>query len=306
MGTPDYVAPEQIAGEEVDGRADVYSLGCVLYECLVGRPPFRRDSELAVVFAHLETEPPAPSAERVDLPAALDAVIARALAKEPEERYASCRELARAALEVAVDEASRRLVDVASRAAAGRSDLSEVEAELTGKVVDLQLAREQAQALAGPHTPTRLAAEGICPFKGPWKKVIVCRLKLPFGRNGTMLPPATGKVGHTEIPGRGEIEQRPLFELAAVLVQPELRRTLEAADQELDQELPHDLETLTRGRPGSCQLAQRRPRARRAAPARGGGVLRNARRRRRMPSTRLLSERGLRWVERACARPRQR
>jgi WD40 repeat protein len=166
MGTPDYVAPEQIAGEEVDGRADVYSLGCVLYECLVGRPPFRRDSELAVVFAHLETEPPAPSAERVDLPAALDAVIARALAKEPEERYASCRELARAALEVAVDEASRRLVDVASRAAAGRSDLSEVEAELTGKVVDLQLAREQAQALAGPHTPTRLAAEGICPFKG--------------------------------------------------------------------------------------------------------------------------------------------
>ena len=56
------VAPEQIAGEEIDGRADVYSLGCVLYECLVGQPPFRRDSELAVVFAHLETE--SPRAER--------------------------------------------------------------------------------------------------------------------------------------------------------------------------------------------------------------------------------------------------
>ena len=166
MGTIDYVAPEQIAGEEVDGRADVYSLGCVLYECLVGQPPFRRDSDLAVVFAHLETESPAPSAERPELPAALDAVIARALAKEPEQRYASCRELARAALAVAVDEASRRLVDVASRAAAGRSDLSEVEAELTGKVIDLQLAREQARALSGPHTPARVAAEGICPFKG--------------------------------------------------------------------------------------------------------------------------------------------
>ena len=62
LGTIDYVAPEQIAGEEIDGRADVYSLGCVLYECLVGQPPFRRDSDLAVVFAHLETEPPAPSA----------------------------------------------------------------------------------------------------------------------------------------------------------------------------------------------------------------------------------------------------
>ncbi len=166
LGTIDYVAPEQIAGEEIDGRADIYSLGCVLYECLVGQPPFRDDSDLAVVFAHLETESPAPSAGRPDLPAALDAVIARALAKEPEQRYPSCREFARAALAVAVDEASRRLVDVASRAAAGRSDLSEVEAELTGKVIDLQLVREQAQALSSPVTPARAAIEGVCPFKG--------------------------------------------------------------------------------------------------------------------------------------------
>jgi WD40 repeat protein/tRNA A-37 threonylcarbamoyl transferase component Bud32 len=166
MGTIDYVAPEQIAGEEIDGRADVYSLGCLLYECLVGQPPFWRESDVAVVFAHLEAEPPAPSAERPELPAALDAVITRALAKEPEQRYPSCREFARAALSVAVDEASRRLVDVASRAAAGRSDLSEVEAELTGKVINLQLVREQARALSGPATPARVAAEGICPFKG--------------------------------------------------------------------------------------------------------------------------------------------
>jgi WD40 repeat protein/tRNA A-37 threonylcarbamoyl transferase component Bud32 len=166
IGTIDYVAPEQIAGDEIDGRADVYSLGCVLYECVVGQPPFRRDSDLAVVFAHLETEPPSPSAERPDLPAALDAVLARALAKEPAERYGSCRELARAALAVAVDEASRRLVDVASRAAAGRSGLSEVEAELTGKVIDLQSAREQARALSATPTPARLAAQGMCPFKG--------------------------------------------------------------------------------------------------------------------------------------------
>ena len=166
LGTIDYVAPEQIAGEEIDGRADVYSLGCVLFECLVGQPPFRSDSDLAVVFAHLETESPAPSKQRPELPAALDGVIARALAKEPAQRYPTCRELARAALAVAVDEASRRLVDVASRAAVGRSDLSEVEAELTGKVIDLQFVREQARALSGPRTPARLAAEGICPFKG--------------------------------------------------------------------------------------------------------------------------------------------
>jgi WD40 repeat protein/tRNA A-37 threonylcarbamoyl transferase component Bud32 len=166
MGTIDYVAPEQIAGEEIDARADVYSLGCVLYECLVGQAPFRSDSELAVVFAHLESEPPAPSAQRPELPAALDAVIARALAKEPEQRYPSCREFARAALAVSVDEASRRLIDVASRAAAGRSDLSEVEAELAGKVTDLQLVREQARVLSAPATPARVSTEGICPFKG--------------------------------------------------------------------------------------------------------------------------------------------
>ena len=166
LGTIDYVAPEQIAGEEIDGRADVYSLGCVLYECLVGQPPFRRDSEIAVVFAHLEGEPLAPSAQRPELPAALDAVIARALAKEPEQRYSSCRELAQAALAVAVDEASRTLVDVAFRAAARRSDRSEVEAELAGKVMDLQSVREQSRALSGPDTPARASAEAICPFKG--------------------------------------------------------------------------------------------------------------------------------------------
>jgi WD40 repeat protein/tRNA A-37 threonylcarbamoyl transferase component Bud32 len=166
IGTIDYVAPEQIAGGGIDGRADVYSLGCVLYECLVGQPPFRRDSDTAVVFAHLETEPPAPSSQRPELPAALDGVIARALAKDPEQRYPSCREFARAALAVALDEAGRLLVDVASRAAAGRSDLSEVEAELVGKVTDLQLVREQAQVLSGPATPARVAIEGTCPFKG--------------------------------------------------------------------------------------------------------------------------------------------
>ena len=54
MGTVDYCAPEQIKGGEIDGRADVYSLGCVLFECLTGAPPFRRDSEVATIYAHLE------------------------------------------------------------------------------------------------------------------------------------------------------------------------------------------------------------------------------------------------------------
>src|SRR5262249_26800094 len=90
VGTPAYLAPEQLEGRPVDGRADVYSLGCVLYECLIGEAVFPRDSRLAVAWAHLEEEPPRASKRRVGLPEAIDPVIGRALAKEPEERFATC------------------------------------------------------------------------------------------------------------------------------------------------------------------------------------------------------------------------
>ena len=96
VGTLDYVPPEQIAGGPIDRRADVYSLGCVLYECLTGERPFERDSELALVYAHLNDPPPRATDLSLELPQALDGVIATALAKEPEDRYASCGELAAA------------------------------------------------------------------------------------------------------------------------------------------------------------------------------------------------------------------
>jgi serine/threonine-protein kinase len=80
MGTVDYVAPEQIRGGDVDGRADVYSLGCVLHECLMGEPPFHRDTEVATLFAHLEDPPPKPSAKRPELPAAFDYIVAKSMA----------------------------------------------------------------------------------------------------------------------------------------------------------------------------------------------------------------------------------
>src|SRR3954451_5975220 len=92
-GTVDYIAPEQIQGGDVDGRADVYALGCVLFQALAGRAPFERDNDLAVVFAHLREPPPSLSLLRPDLPEALDRVIERALAKNPDQRYASCGEL---------------------------------------------------------------------------------------------------------------------------------------------------------------------------------------------------------------------
>jgi ABC-type transport system substrate-binding protein/tRNA A-37 threonylcarbamoyl transferase component Bud32 len=97
VGTIDYVPPEQIEGGQIDGRADIYSLGCVLYECLAGARPFDRESELSVVFAHLNEPPPRLSEARPDLPTAFDAVFTAALAKSPADRYSTCGELARAA-----------------------------------------------------------------------------------------------------------------------------------------------------------------------------------------------------------------
>jgi DNA-binding beta-propeller fold protein YncE len=99
LGTPAYLAPEQIEGGPVDGRADVYSLGCLLYECLTGEAPFSRDSRLGVVWAHLEEEPPRASERNPALPSAVDPVIQRAMAKEREARHASCTELVGAAEE---------------------------------------------------------------------------------------------------------------------------------------------------------------------------------------------------------------
>jgi predicted Ser/Thr protein kinase len=97
VGTIDYVPPEQIEGGKIDARADVYSLGCVLFECLAGERPFDRESELAVVFAHLNEPPPSLSDLRPELPTAFDEVFATALAKSPDGRYSTCGELASAA-----------------------------------------------------------------------------------------------------------------------------------------------------------------------------------------------------------------
>jgi serine/threonine-protein kinase len=97
LGTPAYFAPEQIEGTPVDGRADLYALGCVLFECLTGAPPFGRGSRLETAWAHLEEEPPRVHALVPELPEALDPVIRTALAKEPDDRYPTCTALISAA-----------------------------------------------------------------------------------------------------------------------------------------------------------------------------------------------------------------
>ncbi len=90
LGTLDYVAPEQIEGRPVDGRADLYALACASFEILCGTPPFRRDQGLAVVWAQLSEPPPSLCTRRADLPVAVDAVLAKAMAKAPDDRYPTC------------------------------------------------------------------------------------------------------------------------------------------------------------------------------------------------------------------------
>ncbi|HEY1620290.1 MAG TPA: protein kinase [Streptosporangiaceae bacterium] len=94
LGTLDYVAPEQIEGRAVDGRTDQYALACAAFELLTGEPPFRRAEGMAVMYAQVSQPPPLLSSRRSSIPAAADAVMIRALAKVPADRYASCREFA--------------------------------------------------------------------------------------------------------------------------------------------------------------------------------------------------------------------
>ena len=94
IGTLAYSAPEQLAGEAADGRADEYALACAAYELLTGAPPFPSQQVTAMIWAHMSQPPPRLTSRRPDLPPAADAVLARALAKAPGDRYPSCGEFA--------------------------------------------------------------------------------------------------------------------------------------------------------------------------------------------------------------------
>jgi serine/threonine protein kinase len=96
LGTPDYCAPEQIRGGPMDGRLDQYALACVAFVLLTGTLPYRRGDAMATLFAHVNDPIPAPSRSRAGLSPAIDAVLARGMAKAPADRFGSCGEFAAA------------------------------------------------------------------------------------------------------------------------------------------------------------------------------------------------------------------
>jgi DNA-binding beta-propeller fold protein YncE/predicted Ser/Thr protein kinase len=119
VGTLGYVAPEQIRGERLDARADVYALGCVLYHSLAGVPPYQRESDEATLWAHLNDDPPSLHDRAPNVPASFDAVLARAMAKDPDDRFPSAGDFGRAALAAAgqpVAPAPERVVAVGEAA----------------------------------------------------------------------------------------------------------------------------------------------------------------------------------------------
>jgi YVTN family beta-propeller protein len=97
VGSVDYAAPEQIRGEAMDARTDVYSLGCVFYQTLTKRLPYDKPADMAKMYAHVSEPPPLVSEARLDASTAFDAVVAKAMAKEPDDRYQTAGDLARAA-----------------------------------------------------------------------------------------------------------------------------------------------------------------------------------------------------------------
>ena len=153
VGSPDYSAPEQIEGRAVDGRTDQYALACSAFELLAGAPPFHRDQGLAVIYAHLSAPPPSLAARRPDLPPAVDQVFAKALAKTPEDRYASCREFAdalRGALNLvpyhsdpgAIPAAGQPVTEIALPAAPGAAEQGTAVATSRGDAEDARGAQQ--------------------------------------------------------------------------------------------------------------------------------------------------------------------
>jgi serine/threonine protein kinase/N-acetylneuraminic acid mutarotase len=162
VGTADYVAPEQIQGGAVDGRTDVYSLGCVLYEMLTGSVAYPKDNDMAKLWAHVQDPPPSPSLKRPELVDAFDAVVARATAKDPNDRYPKASDLANA-VDRAVEEQSAALgpnaVD-ATRAAGVAPSTGEHEVFVRAPI---RSSTSEARATEPPPTPPSPGGDGFAP-----------------------------------------------------------------------------------------------------------------------------------------------
>lgn len=152
MGTPTYMAPEQWRAEPIDGRTDIYALGVILYQMLVGQVPFSAETPHGLMYQHLDMEPPRPHTLKPDLPLSIEPVIAKALAKRPEDRFASASELA-IALEQAIQQPARLPEQTLFEQARSGLTAAELDA-LEDRRVEEEMIRHGAGAEAPDEAPT--------------------------------------------------------------------------------------------------------------------------------------------------------
>jgi hypothetical protein len=176
VGSIPYVAPEQIEGRPQDGRADVYSLACVLFQCLTGVVPFDRQNDVAVVYAHLQDPPPSLSALRPSLPAELDTVFAKAMAKSRDERFATCTDLVEAARMALRAPARTRQPVLGGTGLAVPTAQADVRTELRAPSDDTMLAPpRRAPPTAGPRPALDPVTRVLPPSAGAARRASVVR-----------------------------------------------------------------------------------------------------------------------------------
>ena len=209
LGTPDYCAPEQIRGLEVDVRADQYALACVAFVLLTGSPPFHRDDAMATLFAQVHDPVPPVTRLRPDLPPAVDAVITRALAKSPADRYLRCREFARAlqdALPPAhpstiADHPPRPTED--DRIPGTRQALRQSPAEVTRSSVPPP-APHKAQPLTRPRPYSSQPS-----VRGPWSRALDWFQRLRVSDRHPLIPESARDKGLTGVTSAGHASTIP-------------------------------------------------------------------------------------------------
>jgi YVTN family beta-propeller protein len=228
VGTIDYVAPEQIRGGDVDGRADVYSLACLLYESLTGDVPFRRPSDVAVIYAHLEETPPKASERGATLRPELDAVLARGMAKAPDKRWESCAALVEAARSAVGGVAMPIRIRARRRSVVAALAVAAAAAAIAGVLLS-----GRSPAIARADTVVRIdtggiRAAGAVALGAQPTAVTVCAGSLWVTRAGgtvSQIDPATLAVHTVRVQGR-PTDVADVGDLAAVVSGPPERVTM--------------------------------------------------------------------------------
>lgn len=202
LGTLNYVAPEQIEGRAVDGRTDLYALACSVFEMLGGQPPFKRDDNMAIMWAQVNAAPPPVTRLRHDLPAAVDEVLGQALAKQPGDRYVTCLEFAAAlASGCGLRTAGPQLASppAAPPPAASQPPASQPLSPSPAPGPGRLLGRRQHNEPGRPETSDRPGAQPSAP------PVWVPRATpaAPPGRPGPPAMPAPGRQQDRQAPGGG-------------------------------------------------------------------------------------------------------